>query len=239
MTCPNCGATAEADANFCVVCGTSISAVCPSCGAANVPGDQYCISCGHRLLPASVAASQSAVGVPCPRCGASNPPGDTYCFTCGAALGQGGQPQSASAARPAGIIEPAGFLVRLAAGLIDLAVILILRAIVAAILPESSLPYVGNVDWGSIEVIYIVMHAVYFTVGVAVFSTTLGKVVLRLRVERTDGSRIGLGRALGRYFSYYLSALLLFIGFLMVGYFDDKRGLHDRICDTRVVRWTG
>ena len=33
--------------------------------------------------------------------------------------------------------------------------------------------------------------------------------------------------------------LLFFFGFLMIGFSRDKRGLHDRLCDTTVVRHTG
>ena len=51
-----------------------------------------------------------------------------------------------------------------------------------------------------------------------------------------DGSAVTYGRAFGRYWGQALSSLILGIGFLMVAFDDEKRGLHDRLCDTRVIR---
>jgi len=65
---------------------------------------------------------------------------------------------------------------------------------------------------------------------------TVGKIVCGLRVTDTQGRRISFGRATGRYFAKILSALILFIGYLMVGWTRQKRGLHDFIAGTLVVR---
>jgi uncharacterized RDD family membrane protein YckC len=59
---------------------------------------------------------------------------------------------------------------------------------------------------------------------------------LKLRVVRADGSPVGYGLAAGRYLSKILSALILLIGYIMAAFDEQKRALHDRICDTRVVR---
>ena len=48
--------------------------------------------------------------------------------------------------------------------------------------------------------------------------------------------RMTFGRATGRYFAKIISALTLGIGFLMVAWTDRKRGLHDMIDGTVVVR---
>jgi uncharacterized RDD family membrane protein YckC len=39
----------------------------------------------------------------------------------------------------------------------------------------------------------------------------------------------------GRYFSEMLSGMIMMIGYIMAGFDDEKRALHDRICNTRVV----
>lgn len=65
---------------------------------------------------------------------------------------------------------------------------------------------------------------------------TPGKMALGLKVVRSDGSAITGGRAIGRYFSELLSAMILGIGYIMAAFDDEKRALHDRICDTRVIR---
>ena len=65
---------------------------------------------------------------------------------------------------------------------------------------------------------------------------TLGKMALGLRVVDLNGDRIGFGRATGRYFGKIVSGLILGIGYFMVAFDGEKRALHDRICDTRVIK---
>jgi uncharacterized RDD family membrane protein YckC len=64
---------------------------------------------------------------------------------------------------------------------------------------------------------------------------TPGKLVLGLKIIRSDGGPISAGLALGRYLCYFLDEIILFIGFIMAGFDPEKRALHDRICDTRVI----
>jgi len=68
-------------------------------------------------------------------------------------------------------------------------------------------------------------------------AATPGKMVLSLEVVRTDGGKITWGLAIGRYFAKILSSWpTLWIGYIMAGLDDEKRALHDRICNTRVIR---
>lgn len=68
------------------------------------------------------------------------------------------------------------------------------------------------------------------------YEATPGKLALGLKVVRADGSRLTTGRIIGRYFAEMLSSLILGIGYLMAAFDEEKRTLHDRICDTRVVK---
>ncbi|MBK8475616.1 MAG: RDD family protein [Opitutaceae bacterium] len=70
----------------------------------------------------------------------------------------------------------------------------------------------------------------------AKYQATLGKMALGLKVVRADGTRLSNGRIVGRHFSTMISQITLFIGYMMAGWDDEKRALHDRICDTRVVK---
>jgi uncharacterized RDD family membrane protein YckC len=54
-------------------------------------------------------------------------------------------------------------------------------------------------------------------------------------VTDLDGKRISFGRASGRFFAMYLSAVLLFIGFIMIAFTKRKQGLHDIIAGCLVV----
>jgi uncharacterized RDD family membrane protein YckC len=65
---------------------------------------------------------------------------------------------------------------------------------------------------------------------------TLGKKALGMIVTDLDGNRIGFGRATGRYFAKFLSAIILLIGFVMVAFTQRKQGLHDIIASTLVYK---
>lgn len=65
---------------------------------------------------------------------------------------------------------------------------------------------------------------------------TLGKVVLGLKVVDYNNQRISFTRATGRYFSKFISAAILMIGFIMVAFTAKKQGLHDMIAGTLVIK---
>jgi len=67
------------------------------------------------------------------------------------------------------------------------------------------------------------------------FGATPGKMACGIRVVTADGRPISYLRALGRYFAYGLSWLVCLIGLIIACFDEEKRALHDRICDTRVV----
>jgi uncharacterized RDD family membrane protein YckC len=77
-----------------------------------------------------------------------------------------------------------------------------------------------------------VVYEVYF---VSTRGATPGKMALGLKIIRADGSAVDAGLALGRYVAYIISGLLLCIGYIMVAFDSQKRALHDRICETRVI----
>lgn len=68
------------------------------------------------------------------------------------------------------------------------------------------------------------------------YDATPGKMALGLKVVRSDGSKLSTGRIVGRYFSEWLSGAILFVGYIMAGFDEERRTLHDRICDTRVIK---
>jgi uncharacterized RDD family membrane protein YckC len=64
---------------------------------------------------------------------------------------------------------------------------------------------------------------------------TPGKMVLGLKVIRARGGPMTWGVSIGRFFAHMLSAFTLYVGYMMAGWDEEKRALHDRVCDTRVV----
>ena len=83
--------------------------------------------------------------------------------------------------------------------------------------------------------LYIV-PPIYEIVMIKKYGATVGKMAMKIRVVRPDGDSISYGRSTGRYFAKVLSGMILYIGYLMAFWDDEKCALHDRICQTRVVK---
>ncbi len=64
---------------------------------------------------------------------------------------------------------------------------------------------------------------------------TWGKRMLGIKVISKDGGRIGFGRATARFFAKTLS-YIFYIGFILAGFTNRKRALHDMIAETYVVK---
>lgn len=76
----------------------------------------------------------------------------------------------------------------------------------------------------------------YTTFFLGRFGATPGKMACGLRVIRPNGDRITYMRAAGRHLAEYVSGAILMFGYIMAASDEEKRALHDRMCDTRVVR---
>jgi len=64
---------------------------------------------------------------------------------------------------------------------------------------------------------------------------TPGKVLMRLEVTDLEGNRISFARATLRFFGKFISTLIIFIGFLMIGLTKKRQGLHDKIAGCIVI----
>ena len=89
-------------------------------------------------------------------------------------------------------------------------------------------------SWGT--VIAYALEIAYYVYFISQKGATLGKMLVGVKVITPSGGPISVARAFGRYFARYLSWLILGIGFIMAAFDDQKRALHDHICNTRVVR---
>jgi uncharacterized RDD family membrane protein YckC len=66
---------------------------------------------------------------------------------------------------------------------------------------------------------------------------TFGKLVCGLRVVRSDGEALSIMRCAARESCrLFISGQIFCIGFLLAAFTDEKKTLHDMICDTRVVK---
>lgn len=143
----------------------------------------------------------------------------------------------------------AGFWIRALALFID-GLILTVVQIPLTILFAAAVGAVGSAfdnseTAGSMAVILIQIVNMAISMGIQLLynviflvkkGATPGKMALGLRVINADGSKqISYGKAIGRYFAKMLNGFTLNIGYMMAGWDSEKRGLHDRICDTRVI----
>jgi uncharacterized RDD family membrane protein YckC len=134
--------------------------------------------------------------------------------------------------------KPAGFWIRFLANLIDGVLILMLAAIVAVLIGEENFWYQWNNDIDSTSesvanLFYSITFIIIFTASK--FMGSPGKLACRIKVVNVDGSKISMLKSIGRFFCYVISALPLLIGFMIAGWNEEKKALHDMICKTRVV----
>ena len=85
------------------------------------------------------------------------------------------------------------------------------------------------------QLAYYVVYAAYQIFFVGKYGATPGKMACKLKIVTADGGSFGYGRATGRFFAEMLSGLICYIGYIIAGFDDQKRALHDHICNTRVV----
>lgn len=64
---------------------------------------------------------------------------------------------------------------------------------------------------------------------------TIGKIALGIKVCDEEGERITFINACGRYLAKILSAVILFIGFIMMAFDKQGQALHDKLAKTFVI----
>jgi uncharacterized RDD family membrane protein YckC len=135
----------------------------------------------------------------------------------------------------AGQREYAGFWIRVGAKFVD-GIILNVAGQIIQLVIGLALKGSPEVAAGIGVIIALGINAGYMIYFTGKYGATPGKMACKIEVIRADGSPMTFGRATGRYFAEMLSGLTLGIGYIMVAFDEEKRSLHDRICDTRVVR---
>ncbi len=149
-----------------------------------------------------------------------------------------------------------GFWIRFGARFIDGLVFMVPALIFAAVLipnlirsrnqagNPASAPNAAFVAFGiTFFVLIFLGGACYEILMLKYRSATLGKMACGLKVIRSDGSSLSWGVCFGRFFMWnvvtsgipYLNSVLMLVSAIMLGVDDEKRALHDRVCDTRVI----
>lgn len=230
--CRSCGVVVQwGDGHTCTRCGIS-----PLCGLHFQAASQTCLDCAEA--PAYSQTAVSGGTVRCRACGASMTPSADFCPNCGRAQ----RPAYAGA-------EYMGFWIRLAAFAIDrIAAYLVAAAIAAAIgLSRTS----GDVDPAvqqdvqfSLETLNYSFLLLVWGIWVA-YSTiltswrgqTIGKMLLGIQVVDSEGNIPPWYRVLARELvGKFVSEGIFWVGYIWIGFDQNKRGWHDYLGGSYVVR---
>jgi uncharacterized RDD family membrane protein YckC len=144
---------------------------------------------------------------------------------------------------PAAAVQYAGFWIRVGAKLID-GLILGVVLFVPALLIGFGVGFGGGQPDTMqqlffqlvLQLGFLVIQVLFNTFFIGKLGATPGKMACGLRVVMSDGTALTYGRAFGRACADILSSIVCYIGYIIAAFDDQKRSLHDHICDTRVVR---
>src|SRR5258708_5275143 len=200
---------------------------CNKCGTLNTVGAQFCSQCGASTSPTPGAMPTTG----------STPPnlGSPY-----------SAPVSYAAVAPGGAGGHGGVWVR---GVGAIIYAIIFRVVVAPVglifgglgmagmmsgLPHAGLAVLG----GGVTFILLIFGSWLYEAFLesSSYQVTLGKMIFGMKVTDLNGNRISFERATGRHFAKWLSAMILGIGYIMVGFPDRKQGLHNLLPGTLVRR---
>lgn len=179
---------------------------------------QKCRHCGEWLM--------------CRNCQSQITHAGEFCGSCGSPLAQlPSRPGTANALVHTAELTPgrqgelhyAGFWIRFVSLIVDGLVLAIPLAITA-------ITFIGPI---LIVWLYVALMMSSSKQG------TLGMMAMGLRVTNEQGERITFGQATGRYFASVLSALILYIGYLMLLGSRRKQTMHDRMAGTLILHGRG
>jgi uncharacterized RDD family membrane protein YckC len=212
---------------------------CNKCGAPNDASAQFCGRCGTALNPAAAAAPGA--------------PGATAAFPPSAPAPAAGYPAPAPGypVAPAGV-HYGGFWIRVVAAIIDGILVRVVVHPVAAIFGIGGLAASGlglGLGHGLASLPLLIFGGgvlAVLTIGASwlyealmlssSYQATLGKMIFGMKVTGLSSNRLSFAHATGRHFAKWLSAMILGIGYIMVGFTERKQGLHDMIAGTLVRR---
>ena len=169
----------------------------------------------------------------CSTCGREVEPDARFCDNCGAVI----DPQAAGSPQYApgmpyfdqGVqgVEYMGFWIRLAALAIDTILLTIVNLILQFATGDGGVGFVIN----------LVVNLGYAVILTAWRGQTVGKMIVGIQVVDSQGNIPGIGAVLLReVVGKFLSAIAIGLGYLWVAWDKEKRGWHDHIAGTYVVR---
>jgi uncharacterized RDD family membrane protein YckC len=165
------------------------------------------------------------------------------------------EPELRPSARGAPTVHVVGFWKRFAAAVVDLAIVipisllitLIVSKIAGVHLPPSNLRILDIDLWIDLMlatdpallmafILFTAIGMTYLLVFHIILGRTLGMRLLKIRIIDVYGDKPSPARCAARCAGYLAGVATLFLGFLWMGFDSEKRGLHDWIAGTYVIR---
>lgn len=131
-----------------------------------------------------------------------------------------------------------GFWIRVVAYIIDVILVGLVLSVVMGIfgLRQVNTEDLSDID-PTVNLLTILVFWLYFALlESSERGATVGKMAMGLRVVTGEGKRLTFLNATGRFFARILSGAIFCIGYIMVAFTDRKRGLHDMIANTVVIK---
>ena len=150
--------------------------------------------------------------------------------------------------------EYAAFVSRTLALLIDIAIMSLIIAIVSYLVMAVIGDQMDSIDYSNSSentfekalsflagmtyfiFLQMIISWLYFAIMESKYGATYGKQIMGIQVVDEQMDFISFGKASLRYFGKILSAMILYVGFIMAGFTTKKQGLHDMISKTIVIK---
>ncbi len=197
----------------------------------------------------------------CPKCGKETDASGIFCQWCGADIGSvpAGSVVSSDDDEGPDIGVYAGLGRRFIAFVVDIIIILLFDLVAIAVLgltrgiqnayfyfvqhvpveqltPEGTTAALAGTILAAYGIVLIIIPWLYFAGFESSRSqATPGKLLMHIVVTDMTGNKPTFARVTLRHFAKFLSAIIIFIGFLMIGLTKKRQGLHDRIANCLVL----
>ncbi len=231
ITCPNCNYSKDIDPAL--LPPELTKATCPKCDTSfALPGREQAVTAATpQSKPESTASITAGPQITCQVCGNIQGPA-SHCTNCGVAF--------VATATEVPTQQYAGFWIRVVASLLDGAILFVVQFALGFLLAMAGLAAgagAGEEVSGLVMLFGYLVSFAYYIIFTGHCGQTPGKMALRIKVIRTDGSDISYGKAAFReVIGKFISGIILCIGYLMVAFDEKKQGLHDRMADTYVIK---
>jgi len=137
----------------------------------------------------------------------------------------------------------ASFGMRFVARFIDGIILWVVEMAIIVATGASMALTLRNSVWNPNTPLFLFLYPLMFGLGIAYsvffvgkYSATPGKMLMHLQIVSSAGERMTYKKAFLRFLAEMVSAFTCYIGYVMAAFDEERRALHDRICDTRVVQ---